>query len=91
MQRRTWRSKRVDRIVGRNLKRRMRVLKIGSERMATALQMPEEDLLRVLAGQERLHATKIYDASLFLNLPFAEIFDQPALRVKSRLPASGEL
>lgn len=73
--RRTRRAREVDRIVGQNLRSRMRLLKIEPERLASRLGMSGYGLHRVLTGQDRLHAEGLYDASLFLGMPLVEIFD----------------
>lgn len=73
--RKTRRAREVDRIIGKNLHSRMRLLKIEPERLASRLRLSGYDLHRVLTGQDRLHPEGLYEASVFLGVPLVVIFD----------------
>jgi transcriptional regulator with XRE-family HTH domain len=68
----------VDQIVGRNIARRMQLLGMVPERLATRLELTGQTIHRVLSGQERLRADKLCDASKFLGLPIVAFFEDTA-------------
>jgi transcriptional regulator with XRE-family HTH domain len=68
----------VDRVVGQNLDRRTRLLGYTHEQLASALNMSDHDVGQVISGQQRLHPSKVYAASIYLGMPIVALFEQPA-------------
>ena len=68
----------VDTVVGTRLRLRRRMLDMSQQELADALHIAQQQLQKYETGQNRISASRLYEAARILNAPVAWFYEDLA-------------